>query len=591
MATPAPPTHSPPTPAIHITVLGSGTSSGVPTIGCRCEVCLSTDPRDKRLRPSILVRYGGRNVVIDTTPDFRAQILRSGIERLDAIVFTHSHADHILGLDDVRPFNFRQREPIPVYATATTLEVLQRVFQYAFDPEPQSMVPKLDLRVLNGEPFDLFGLSFEPIRLDHGHSEVFGFRFGRAAYLTDHSAIPEASKAKLHGLDVLFLDALRHRPHPTHTTVADALKLVEELQPRRVFFTHMCHDLGHVKTEESLPAHVRLAYDGLEIDVAPTIARDLRQCSAIGPCALTIGIFDGVHAGHRELLHRTVATARERGLKAVAMTFHPHPAAVVAPGREPRMLMTLDQRCEAILAEGIDHVYVMEFTTAVAHLTPEEFVAQYIHDGLHVRAILVGEKFCFGRARSGDTATLERLGREAGFTTEFLRKVERRGRIVSSTEIRRAIRNGDVALAGRLLERPYALAGEVVRGQGIGSKQTVPTLNLSTAAEVLPATGVYITRTAEAGTLRRWNSVTNVGNRPTFGGESLTIETYLLDPLEAPTPERIQVEFLHRLRGERKFESPEALKAQILRDVRRAQAFFRREARWRAAVTEPATSL
>jgi phosphoribosyl 1,2-cyclic phosphate phosphodiesterase len=194
-------------------------------------------------------------------------VLRAGLERLDAIVYTHAHADHILGLDDVRPFNYRQREPIPVYATQETLDVLQRVFQYAFDSEPQSSVPKLDLNVLHDAPFDLFDLSFTPIRLQHGRSTVFGFRFGAAAYLTDHSAIPEESMAKLRGLDVLFLDALRYRPHPTHTTVADAVRLVEELQPRRVFFTHMCHDLGHEKTEAQLPAHVRLAYDGLEIEI------------------------------------------------------------------------------------------------------------------------------------------------------------------------------------------------------------------------------------------------------------------------------------------------------------------------------------
>ncbi len=138
---------------IHITVLGSGTSSGVPTIGCRCEVCLSTDPRDKRLRPSILVQHEGRNILIDTTPDFRQQVLRTGIERLDAILYTHAHADHILGLDDIRPFNYRQREPIPLYATAETLAVIQRVFCYAFEETPQSSVPKLDLRTMNGEPF------------------------------------------------------------------------------------------------------------------------------------------------------------------------------------------------------------------------------------------------------------------------------------------------------------------------------------------------------------------------------------------------------------------------------------------------------
>jgi phosphoribosyl 1,2-cyclic phosphate phosphodiesterase len=258
-------------PDIHITVLGSGTSSGVPTIGCRCEVCLSTDPRDKRLRPSILVRYDDRNILIDTTPDFRQQVLRTGIERLDAILYTHAHADHILGLDDVRPFNYRQREPIPLYATEETLTVIQRVFCYAFDEKPQSSVPKLDLRTMNGEPFELFGLGITPVRVEHGKGTVYGFRFGAAAYLTDHSGIPEESKVHLRGLDVLFLDALRHRPHPTHTTLARAVELVEELQPKRAFFTHMCHDLHHERTEAALPPHVRLAYDGLEIDVESSV--------------------------------------------------------------------------------------------------------------------------------------------------------------------------------------------------------------------------------------------------------------------------------------------------------------------------------
>ena len=256
-----------PAPPIRITVLGSGTSSGVPTIGCTCEVCQSPDPRDKRLRPSILLRYGGHNVVIDTSPDFRAQVLRAKIERLDAIIYTHAHADHILGLDDIRPFNYRQKSPTPLYATQETLDVIQRVFAYAFAEQAQSSVPKLDLRTLDGTPFEVFGLTFTPVRLCHGNGTVLGFRFGRVAYLTDHSEIPEASRALLHGLDVLFLDALRHRPHPTHTTVEQALKWVEEFQPRRAFFTHMCHDLSHEKTEAALPSHVRLAYDGLEIEV------------------------------------------------------------------------------------------------------------------------------------------------------------------------------------------------------------------------------------------------------------------------------------------------------------------------------------
>jgi phosphoribosyl 1,2-cyclic phosphate phosphodiesterase len=253
---------------LHITVLGSGTSAGVPTIGCGCEVCASLDPRDNRLRPSILIRYAGHAVLVDTSPDFRVQALRAHIERIDAILYTHAHADHVLGLDDVRPFNYKQRSSIPIYGTADTLEAIQRVFRYAFDSGPrESAVPRIDLHTLDGSPFDLFGLDFIPVPLLHGSSTVLGFRFGHAAYLTDHSDIPEASKAKLQSLDVLFLDALRHRPHPTHSTVARALEWVEELQPRRAFFTHICHDLPHAATEATFPPHVRLAYDGLEIEV------------------------------------------------------------------------------------------------------------------------------------------------------------------------------------------------------------------------------------------------------------------------------------------------------------------------------------
>lgn len=251
-----------------ITVLGSGTSVGVPTIGCQCAVCTSDDPRDNRLRPSILVGYQGHNVLVDTTPDFRFQALRAKIQRIDAVLFTHSHADHIMGLDDVRPFNFRQKGRIPIYAAAPTMEAIQRCFQYVFDERTrETNVPKLDTHVFDGAPFDLFGLAFQPVPVLHGAQTIHGFRFGSAAYLTDHSEIPESSYELLQGLNVLFLDALRYKPHPTHSTVDRSIKTVERLAPRRAYFTHICHDLAHQRAESLLPPNIRLAYDGLEIEV------------------------------------------------------------------------------------------------------------------------------------------------------------------------------------------------------------------------------------------------------------------------------------------------------------------------------------
>jgi phosphoribosyl 1,2-cyclic phosphate phosphodiesterase len=254
--------------ALKVTVLGSGTSVGVPTVGCHCAVCSSDDPRDKRLRPSILVAVNGHNIVIDTTPDFRTQILRAHVDRLDAVIYTHAHADHIMGLDDVRPFNFRQGRRMPIYGAAATLDVIRRAFSYVFETATHSTyIPQIELHEINGSPFEVLGVEFTPVPILHGNETIFGFRFGRIAYLTDHSAIPESSKERLHGLDVLFLDALRHKPHPTHSTVQQSLETAAALQARRTFFTHICHDLGHVKTELMLPPNVFLAYDGLEIEV------------------------------------------------------------------------------------------------------------------------------------------------------------------------------------------------------------------------------------------------------------------------------------------------------------------------------------
>lgn len=292
-----------------------------------------------------------------------------------------------------------------------------------------------------------------------------------------------------------------------------------------------------------------------------------------GPCAVTIGNFDGVHAGHRRLIASTIDIARRDKCRAVAITFHPHPACVVKPDKAPPLLTNLGQRARIMCELGLDAVVVLPFTAELARLSPEEFVRAVLVNAVHASAVIVGDNFRFGRGAAGHIDTLHRLGAELGFRTEVVDAVRCRGHVVSSTEIRNAIQQGNVSRAWHMLGRPYAIEGDVVRGAGVGSKQTVPTLNLSPAAEVLPGRGVYVTRTHDIANGRAWPSVTNVGVRPTFGGEHLTIETFLLTPLEGDTPDRIRVEFLYRLRDERRFESPEALKQQILRDAQRAQRF------------------
>lgn len=303
--------------------------------------------------------------------------------------------------------------------------------------------------------------------------------------------------------------------------------------------------------------------------------------SDFGPSALTIGNFDGVHYGHRKILRRLVALAEEHGWKPSVLTFDPHPTCVVRPDRAPRLLTTPERRAELMREEAIEQVLILPFTREVAALTPQEFVDQILVARLAVRAVLVGENFRFGNRQTGNVVQLADFGRRLGFETETIPTVICRGRVVSSSGIREAILAGRVALAGRLLQHPYGLDGDVVKGHGVGARQTVPTLNLATRAEVVPARGVYLTRTADLDSSRAWNSISNVGYRPTFGASDvLSIETFLLDPFVDPTPRRIRVDFLCRVRDERQFESPEALKAQILRDVRCAHSYFRRVKAW-----------
>ena len=300
-----------------------------------------------------------------------------------------------------------------------------------------------------------------------------------------------------------------------------------------------------------------------------------------GPSALTIGNFDGVHYGHRRILRRLRELASEHDWKPSVLTFDPHPTRIVAPDRTPPLLTSPETRANLMREEGIAQVLILPFTRELSQLSPEQFVKDLLVDKLGARAVLVGDNFRYGHRHAGDVKLLAELGRKFGFLTEIVLAVSCRGRIVSSSGVRELIRAGKVDLAARFLMRPYAIEGEVVHGRGVGSKQTVPTLNLATASEVLPATGVYITRTHDLDAARQWSSITNIGYRPTFGeSPELSIETFLLDPLEGATPARIRLEFLRRVREERKFETPEALRAQILKDVSAAQRYFRRRKAW-----------
>ena len=252
-----------------LTFLGTGTSHGVPMIGCTCAVCQSSDPRDNRTRPSIYIEVDdGPAVLVDTSTDLRQQALMRKVHRVDAILFTHSHADHVMGFDEVRRFNALSGQPIPAYADARTSADLRRMFSYVFDlPQDKGGgIPQLTLSTIDGA-FNVAGLRVQPVPLMHGSRPVLGFRFGACAYLTDCNAIPERSWSLLEDLDVLVLDALRHRPHPTHFTVAQALAVVDRLKPRRTYFTHICHDLAHAATNQALPASVELAYDGLALTI------------------------------------------------------------------------------------------------------------------------------------------------------------------------------------------------------------------------------------------------------------------------------------------------------------------------------------
>ncbi|WP_213806197.1 MBL fold metallo-hydrolase [Granulicella sp. dw_53] len=268
-----------------LTFLGSGTSMGIPTLGCDCAVCASAvssapgvppaEPRNRRTRPSVRLAYNDRTVLIDTGPDFHAQAVREGIRRVDAVLYTHGHADHVMGFDDLRPLSFHVEGNLPIYADDPTATDLERIFDYTFRTEDRYPTSaRVEIHRLDPTPgagVELFGATFQRIPVTHGRQTITGYRFGSAAYLTDMSDIPPESLLLLQDLDILILDALRHQPHYSHSHLEKSIGFVDLLKPRRAFFTHMGHDIDHAVTEAALPPHIRLAYDGLQVqfEIAP----------------------------------------------------------------------------------------------------------------------------------------------------------------------------------------------------------------------------------------------------------------------------------------------------------------------------------
>ena len=255
-------------PLLTITFLGTGTSTGVPMIGCSCYVCTSPDEKDKRLRSSILVQSANTTIVVDTTPDFRQQMLRIDNKVLDAVLFTHPHKDHTAGLDDVRPYNYFLKKPIDVYANSLTEEALKREFAYAFSDFRYPGIPEINLVTIDDEPFVIGDIPIQPITVWHHKMPVYAYRFGDFTYITDANRIDEKEKAKVRGSKIMVVNALRHEDHISHFTLQQAIALVQELQVPEAYFTHISHQLGrHDEIESGLPQGINIAYDGLQLHI------------------------------------------------------------------------------------------------------------------------------------------------------------------------------------------------------------------------------------------------------------------------------------------------------------------------------------
>jgi phosphoribosyl 1,2-cyclic phosphate phosphodiesterase len=253
---------------VHVRFLGTGTSQGIPMIACSCEVCRSTDPCDQRLRVSMHIETEGKSFIIDTGPDFRQQILRAGIQRVDAVLYTHEHKDHTAGMDDIRGFNYAQKSSIPLYAQAPVIEQLKREFAYAFAEDKYPGVPEIEVHEIENRPFTIAGVSIIPILVKHYYLDVLGFRFGDFTYITDANFISDEELDKVRGSKVIVINALRKTTHISHFTLDEALEVIEKIKPEKAYITHISHMMGlHAEVEKELPAHVHLAFDGLTLEV------------------------------------------------------------------------------------------------------------------------------------------------------------------------------------------------------------------------------------------------------------------------------------------------------------------------------------